>query len=115
MASLGITPVDPNFLVMEYYVNPARPDLTPQEFEGMLSGAFLPYSCTFTAIEQGNGFSFAVRDGEAGLLEVSYGGHKRISDKLARSAIAQARKYLRSSGRKLLPWKFPDRAGGGTA
>jgi hypothetical protein len=53
MACPGITPVDPNFLVTEYYVNSARPDLTPQEFEGMLSGAFLPYSCTFRAIGRG--------------------------------------------------------------
>ena len=87
-----------------------RTDLTRQEFEGILSGAFHPYSCTFSSIDQGNGFSFAIRNGDTGLLQVTYGGQKRISDRLARSAIAQARKNLRSNGHKLLPWRFPERA-----
>lgn len=87
-----------------------RPDLTFQEFEKLLAGAFLPYQCHFKSIDHGSGFEFTLIDNGASVLGVSYHRQSRISDKRARSVISQTRKHLFRLGRKLDPWRFPERA-----
>jgi len=91
-------------------VDPIRTDLSFTEFERLLAGAFLPYQCTFKSIDHGSGFSFAILDGDTGVLQVTYGNQRRITDRRARSVISQTRKNLRERGHKLIPWRFPERA-----
>lgn len=90
-----------------------RPELTFQEFEHLLVGAFLPYQCSFTLLDHGTGFSFILKNDGKNVLEVSYHNRRRITDKLARSVISQTRRNLFSSGHRLKPWRFPERAGAG--
>ena len=90
-----------------------RPDLTVQEFEHLLTGAFLPYQCSFKLLDHGSGFSFTLTDNGKGVLEVSYSHQRRITDKRARSVISQTRRHLFASDHKLRPWRFPERASAG--
>lgn len=87
-----------------------RTDLSFTEFEEILASAFFPYHCTFKSIDHGSGFSFAIFDGTTGVLQVTYGNQRRITDRRARSVISEARKHLRESDHKLNPWRFPERA-----
>ena len=91
-------------------MNPIRADLSFTEFEQLLGGAFLPYQCTFKSIDHGSGFSFSIFDGDTGVLQVTHGNQRRITDRRARSVISQTRRYLREHGHKLSPWRFPERA-----
>ncbi len=92
-----------------------RPDLTLQEFEELLAGAFLPYQCSFKLLDHGSGFGFTLTDNGKGVLDVSYSHQRRITDKRARSVISQTRRHLFASGYKLRPWRFPERAPAGVA
>jgi hypothetical protein len=87
-----------------------RTDLSFTEFDKILASAFLPYTCSFSSISNGAGFSFAIYEGEVGILQVTHAKKRNITDKHARSIIAQARRHLRSQGVVLIPWKFPERA-----
>jgi len=86
-----------------------RPDLTFSEFEALLQGAFLPFSCTFRLLDNGSGFAFRITDGDVRVLDVTYGNERRITDRRARSVISQTRTHLREKGRGLAPWRFPER------
>lgn len=87
-----------------------RADLTFQEFEQVLAGAFLPYQCQFRSLDHGSGFGFTLTGNGGGVLEVVHHNQTRITDKRARSVISQTRRHLFASGHKLNAWRFPDRA-----